>query len=581
MPHDPFRLELVKNAVGAVVDEMVLTVVRIAYSSILRDTMDLSTAFCDPMGRMVAQGLSLPLHLGSIPDAMEGVKRKFPEGLAPGDVVVLNDPYVGGMHLPDIFMFKPVFSRSVLLGYAVIVAHHNDMGGRVPGSSAADSTEIFQEGLRIPILKLYDRGARNETLFEIIRINVRVPDVVLGDIAAQVAACRIGERGMQEIAERYGETELLGCFEELLDYSEREARRTIRGIPDGTYRFIDHLDDDGVHSDRPVKIEVAVTVAGDSLTVDLSGTSAQVDGAINSTLSFAKSAVYFAVRAIMDSEVPNNAGFFRPIRVVAPPGCLFNPRPPAAVAARGVSGFRLVDALFGALAQAVPGSVRAAGEGGTTSYSIGERDGEGRFVLFREALMGAWGAGAGQEGIDGAANPACNIGNAPVEAVEHQAPVRVERYELLPDSGGAGKFRGGMSVVRELRFLGERAILQLRSDRRRFPPYGLAGGKAGGPSETLLHDGTAWRELPTKFTRPIRHGDVLRNVTAGGGGYGDPLERDPEAVLRDLRDGKVTREAARAKFGVALDPRSLAVDEEATLALRRVRRGEAAKDAAA
>jgi N-methylhydantoinase B len=386
---------------------------------------------------------------------------------------------------------------------------------------------------------------------------------------------------MQELAERYGEQELLACFEDLLDYSEREARRTIRAIPDGTYRFTDHLDDDGIHPDQPVRIEVAVTVAGDGLTVDLAGTSGQVDGAINATLSFAKSAAYFAVRAIMDHDVPNNAGFFRPIKLLAPVGCLYNPRPPAAVAARGVSGFRLIDALFGALAKAVPERVRAAGEGGTSSYSIGARDCEGRLVLFREALMGAWGAGAGREGIDGAANPACNIGNAPVEAIEHQAPVRVERYELLPDSGGAGEFRGGMSVVRELRFLGDRATLQLRSDRRRFRPYGLAGGEAGGPSATLLHDGAAWQELPTKFTRPLRHGEVLRHVTAGGGGYGDPLRRDPAAVLADVRDGKVTEGAARAKFGVALLPHSFGIDEEATRALRHVRKEETMKDAAA
>lgn len=370
-------------------------------------------------------------------------------------------------------------------------------------------------------------------------------------------------------------------FEDLLDYSEREARRAIRAIPDGTYRFTDHLDDDGVHPNQPVRIEVAVAVAGDSLTVDLAGTSPQVDGAINATLSFAKSAAYFVVRAVMDQDVPNNAGFFRPIRLVAPVGCLFNPRPPGAVAARGVSGFRLIDALFGALAKAIPDRVRAAGEGGTTSYSIAARDFQGRLVLFREALMGAWGAGAGREGIDGAANPACNIGNAPIEAVEHQAPVRVERYELLPDSGGAGEFRGGMSVVRELRFLGDHAILQLRSDRRRFPPYGLAGGETGGPSGTWLHDGTTWRELPTKFTRSLGHGEVLRHVTAGAGGYGDPLRRDPAAVLADVRDGKVTESAARAEFGVALHPHSLRVDEESTSALRRVRQDKTTKEAAA
>ena len=573
MASDPVRLELVKNAVGSVVDEMVLTVVRIAYSSIMKDTMDLSSAFCDPRGRMVAQGLSLPLHLGSIPDAMDAVLAKFGDTLRPGDVVVLNDPYLGGMHLPDIFMFQPVWHKQDRLGYAVVVAHHNDMGGRVPGSSAADSTEIFQEGLRIPIVKLYERGELNQTLLDVIRLNVRVPDVVSGDLQAQVAACRIAERGMQELAERYGAADLLAMFDELLDYSEREARRTIRAIPDGTYRFTDHLDDDGIHMDQPVTIQVAVTVAGDELTADLAGTSPQVAGAINATLSFAKSAVYFAVRALMDSDVPNNAGFFRPIHIAAPAGCLLNVTSPGACAARGVSGFRLIDALFGALAQAVPDRVRAAGEGGTTSYSIGSIDDAGKFVLFREALMGAWGAGAGHEGIDGVANPACNIGNAPIEVVESQSPVRVERYELVPDSGGAGEFRGGMSVERQLRFLGARATLQFRSDRRRFPPYGLNGGRPGAASKTDLHDGSAWSETPTKFTRPLHGGQALRHATAGAGGYGDPRRRDPALVLLDVRDGKVTPEAARRDYGVVVrgEPRLPAqyrLDDAATKSLR-------------
>src|SRR6185437_4294198 len=222
-----------------------------------------------------------------IPDAMDAVRAKYPDGLAPGDVVVLNDPYQGGMHLPDIFMFKPIFFQESLLGFAVLVAHHNDMGGRVPGSSAADSTEIFQEGLRIPILKLYERGVLNQTLLDMIRINVRIPDVVAGDIQAQLAACRIAERGMTELAEKYGRETLEGYFEDLLDYSEREARRTIRSIPDGSYSFVDHLDDDGVNPDEPVRVQVAIRVAGDELEVDLAGTSPQVRGAINSTLSFA------------------------------------------------------------------------------------------------------------------------------------------------------------------------------------------------------------------------------------------------------------------------------------------------------
>jgi N-methylhydantoinase B len=569
MAHDPVRLELVKNAIGSIVDEMVLTVIRIAYSSIMRDTMDLSSAFCDRQGRMIAQGLSVALHLGSIPDAMDWVLKKYGDTLAPGDVVVLNDPYQGGMHLPDIFMFKPVFVGERLLGYAVVVAHHNDMGGRVPGSSAADSTEIFQEGLRIPVLKLYERGKVNQTLMDLIAINVRIPDVVLGDIQAQVAACGIAERGMNELAARFGFERLEQHFDELLDYSEREARRTVRSIPPGIYRFVDHLDDDGVNMDSPVKIAVAVHVEGDELTVDLEGTSPQVRGAINSTLSFAKSAVYFAVRSVMDSDAPNNAGFFRPIHVKAPLGCLVNPRPPAAVAARGISGFRLIDAMFGALAQAIPERVRAAGEGGTTSYSFGCYDAEGRFSLFREAIMGAWGGGCRREGIDGIANGAANISNAPIEMVENQAPIRVERYELVPDSGGAGQWRGGMSVLRQLRFLGERATLQLRSDRRRHSPYGLMGGRDGAVSNNLLDDAGTWQQLPTKFTRPLAKGQAVRHTTAAAGGYGDPLRRDPDLVLADVIDGKVTPEGAERDYGVVVRRAPWRIDTAATVALRK------------
>jgi N-methylhydantoinase B len=571
---DPVRLELVKNAIGSVVDEMVLTVVRIAYSSIMKDTMDMSSAFCDRQGRLIAQGLSLPLHLGSIPDAVEAMQAEFADTLQPGDIVVTNDPYQGGMHLPDIFMFKPVFVGDRLLGYAVLVAHHNDMGGRVPGSSAADSTEIFQEGLQIPLLKLYSRGEPDRTLFKLIARNVRVPDTVLGDLHAQEVACRIAERGMLQLAERYGADELEHCFDALLDYSEREARRVIAAIPDGTYTYTDHIDDDGIDPSQPVRISVTLHVRGDELTADLTGSAPQVRGAINSTLSFAKSAIYFAVRSIMDSDAPNNAGFMRPIHVTAPEDCLFNPRRPGAVAARGVSGFRLIDATFGALAQAVPRKPRAAGEGGTSSYSIGGYDADGRFVLFREALMGAWGGGYQREGVDGVANPAANISNAPIEVVENTAPVRIERYELVPDSGGAGAWRGGLAIERQLRFLGQRATFQLRSDRRRHPPFGLQSGRPGSPSNNLIEEDGAWRQLPTKFTMGLRGGQGFRHTTAAGGGYGDPFQRDPAAVLHDVRNGKVSIEAARREYGVDVLVTPWRVDEAATATRRRQARQE-------
>ena len=568
MAVDPVRLELVKNAIGSVVDEMVLTVVRIAYSSIMKDTMDMSSAFCDRQGRLIAQGLSLPLHLGSIPDAMDAVRAEFGDTLEAGDIVILNDPYQGGMHLPDIFMFQPIFVGAHLLGYGVLVAHHNDMGGRVPGSSAADSTEIFQEGLQIPVLKLYERDVPNTTLLKVLARNVRVPETILGDLHAQVAACRIAERGMRELAGRYGVAELERCFDELLDYSEREARRTIAAIPDGVYSCTDYIDDDGINPDQPVKVMVTLRIEGDRLTADLTGSAPQVRGAINSTLSFAKSAVYFALRAIMDSDAPNNAGFMRPIHVLAPEGCVFNPRRPGAVAARGVSGFRLIDATFGALAKAVPRRPRAAGEGGTTSYSIGGSDASGRFVLFREALMGAWGGGYEREGVDGVANPAANISNAPIEMVENIAPIRVERYELVTDSGGAGTWRGGMAIARQLRFLGERATFQLRSDRRVHPPFGLSGGQPGAPSNNLLEIAGGWEQLPTKFTRALGKGQAFRHTTAGGGGYGDPLARDPAAVLHDVRNGKVSPETARRDYRVVVATGPWRVDAEATRALR-------------
>ena len=572
MPFDPVRLELIKNAIGSVVDEMLLTVVRIAYSSIMKDTMDISSAFCDRKGRMIAQGLSLPLHLGSIPDAIEAVLEKYGDAVEKGDVYVLNDPYHGGMHLPDIFMFKPVFVLDTLLGFAILVAHHNDMGGRVPGSSAADSTEIFQEGIRIPVVKLYDRGEANDTLYSLLRLNVRQPEVVLGDVRAQLAACEIGERGMQELAERYGVEQLEQSFDALLDYSERGARATIGAIPNGVYRFTDFLDDDGVNFGQPIKVEVALRVDDEELTIDFSGTSDQVQGAINSTLSFAKSAIYFAIRSIMVEEVPNNAGFFRPINAVAKVGSLVNPRPPGACAARGVTGFRIIDAIAGALAKAVPDRIRAPGEGGTTSYSIAGYDSDGNYSQFREAVMGCWGGGKNKEGLDGVANPAANISNAPIEAIENSAPIRVERYELVADSGGAGEWRGGLAVMRELRYLGEHARLQLRSDRRDHPPFGVNGGGSGSPSNNLFDNGENWETLPTKFVHPIKRDQSIRHTTAGGGGYGDPFARAPEMVLEDVYNGKVSVEAAAREYGVVVSGPPWCVNDAATFKLRVGRR---------
>lgn len=568
MKTDPIRLELIKNALGSVVDEMVLTVVRVAYSSIMKDTMDLSSAYCDRQGRMIAQGLSVPLHLGSFPDAMAAVLSRYPDGLDPGDVVILNDPYHGGMHLPDIFMFMPIHHEDRLIGYAVVVAHHNDVGGRVAGSSAADSREVFQEGLRLPPVRLYRKGVLDEGILEMIRLNVRVPDIVQGDLEAQLAACRIAERGVDELYEKYGTDVIEQAMEDLLEYSETCARNAISALPDGAYRFSDQLDDDGVNPGKPVQIAVELRIDGENITADFTGSSAQVEGAINATYSFTKSAVYFAMRSIIEADVPNNSGFFRPIHVIAPEGSVLNPRPPGACAARGVTGFRVIDAMFGALAQIIPNRVRAAGEGGTTSYSLASYDEQGRLTLFREAVMGAWGAGRSWDGIDGVANPAANISNAPVELVEHQAPVLIERYALVCDSGGPGARRGGMAVERQFTILAGRATLQFRSDRSIKPPYGLLGGMPGAASKTYVSTENGWELLPAKFIRPLTRGQSIRHTTAGGGGFGDPLERACAHVLADVHAGKVSLAAAREEYGVCITGAPAAVDPDATAILR-------------
>jgi len=567
-PIGPITFELIKNAIGSIADEMALTIVRTSYSSVLKDNMDFSTGLCGADGQLIAQGLTLPLHLGSIPDAMAGVLRRYPpETIRPGDVFILNDPFEGGMHLPDVFIFAPIFVEGRLGAFAATVAHQTDVGGRVPGSNASDSTEIYAEGLRIPVLKLFEAGRPNETLFRLIEKNVRVPDKVLGDLNAQLAACRMAERELLKLADRYRLPTLERYFRELLDYTERMARSEIRAWPDGLYAFRDYIDNDGI-DDRPIPLQVQVEVRGDELRVDFAGSSPQVKGAINASFSFTKSVVYLAVRSIMESAIPNNAGYFRPITVSAPEASILNPVLPAAFAARGLTGFRLADTMFGALAQIRPDRVPAAGEGGNTGVSIGGYDAERRPFIFVEFVCGTGGARPTKDAVDGHTNPAVCMANVPCEVVEVDSPVVIDEYGLVPDSGGPGRYRGGLALVRQYRFVGDEAILQVRSDRRDFRPWGLAGGQPGHPSSNILNPEREARLLPSKFTMTITRGDTLRHVQPGGGGYGDPFERDPERVREDVLDEKVSLEAARRDYGVAIDPQTLEIDREETARLR-------------
>jgi N-methylhydantoinase B len=567
MATDPVTLELVKNAVESVVDEMALTIMRTAYSSNLKSSNDLSSAYASLDGELLAQGFTLPMQLGSIPDAMKTVIAKFGGSFEPGDVVILNDPYEGGTHLPDIFLIKPLFLDGEHVAYCATIAHHTDIGGRVAGGNASDSTEIYQEGLRLPPIKLYDAGKPNQAVFEIIAKNVRVPENLLGDLRAQLSAIHIGERGFQELVDRWGKARLLEALTDLMAYTERLARAEIAAWPDGRYEFTDYIDDDGMDP-NPIPIAVTVTVSGDSLEIDFTGTAPQVRGAINATESFAKSAVYACVRAMMSSGIPNNGGYFRPISVKVPSRSVINPDLPAPVAARGLTGFRLTTAIMGALAKVAPDRVPACESGGDTGITIAGYYEDDRAFVFLEFLHASWGGRPDKDGIDACSSISANFSNNPIEYLEGDHPLRIEEYAFVPDTGGPGKYRGGLAMVRQYRFLEREGALQLRTDRQRFLPWGLQGGKPGTPSSNLLIRDGEQEVPPSKAFRILHRGDVLRHTLAGAGGHGNPLERDPALVAEDVADGKVTLEAARSEYGVVLDPVTFAVDAAATADLR-------------
>jgi N-methylhydantoinase B len=498
---------------------------------------------------------------------MAAVQAAWGGRLEPGDAVIMNDPYSGGMHLPDIFMFLPIFEGADVLAWSVVICHHTDVGGRVPGSNAADSTEIYQEGLRIPPLKLFRAGVMDATLEAMIALNVRVPDRVIGDLRAQYAACQVGAREIGRLVARYGAARMRGYFAALLDYAERMARAEIATWPKGTFRFTDHIDSDGM-SDEAVPLSVAVTVRDNgTLHVDWRGSSPQVRAAINSTLSFTKSNTFLSVRCALRGDIPNNAGVFRCIEVTAPEGSVLNPIAPAPVAARALTGYRVMDTMFGALAQIVPHIVPAAGEGGNTVVCVGGRHPDNRPFIVVDMISGCWGGRPDRDGIEAITNPSQNLSNTPVEVLERQHPVRIEDYALVPDSGGAGRFRGGLGLRRSYRLLADEAVLQLRADRLRFAPYGLDGGAPGGVAGNWLGEGDTKRALPGKVTMIMRRGELLTHHQAGGGGHGDPYTRAPEAVARDVWNGKVTPAGAREQYGVAVDSDG-AIDVTATTAMR-------------
>ena len=568
---DPFLLEVLRNAFDTIAEEITLTLIRTAYSQIVRDSLDFSTALCDAEGRTIAQGVCTPMHLGSFHDALLNMVREIGDGLHEDDYYIMNDPYAAeGQHLPDIYVVKPVFVDGALKGWSTTLAHHSDVGGIVAGSNALGATEIWQEGLRIPVLKLVDKGVRNETLWKMIGLNVRTPELVHGDLQAQMAAAATGARGMCALYERYGAEVIDQAIEDLNDYTRRLTETEIADIPNGIYRFTDHID--GIGDDpEPIVFNVAVTVEDRRVIIDWEGSSPQVEGGVNSTFPFTKACAFAALRSVLKADIPNCHGFTDAVEVRAPEGTVVRPVSPGPCGARGITGYRMIDCLFGALAQAVPDRVTADGSGGSTLPTISGVQG-GKPFIFCETAMGTWGASAGSDGQEGVPHIGANQSNVPVEMIEAAYPIRIERYGFVGDSGGAGRHRGGLAIQRDYKVLSERALLNVRSDKRAYPPHGLYGGADGGPSMNIVESGGEERVLPVLLSEPVamKQGDVFRHRMASGGGYGNPQERPAEEVLGDVVLGKVTPEGAASDYGVAIEETDcgFAINEPATARLR-------------
>ncbi len=539
---NPIELEILQNALTASAAEMDVTMWRTSRSTIVREMLDYSTAIFDASGFNVAQSARIPQHLNSMSFCLrEIVERFIPlDTWAEGDVIITNDPYCGGQHLPDIVSFRPVFFEGRRVAIVGTLCHHLDVGGMSPGSYNANATEIYQEGLRIPPVRLYERGIRNDAVWAIIGQNVRQPATVLGDLQSEIASLGVGVASVTKLAEKYGAATLTSACAQLLDRAEAQMCEVIRAMPDGTYEFEDFLDDDGVNPDTPVRIHASVTIAGDGLTVDLSGCSGQVSGPINATLGSTSSAVNFAIMAASDRPITANAGCYRPIRIVAPEGTIVNARHPAPVAHRMAPSHLMLNVLFGALSQAVPDRIPAAYYGVSYVCSFQTVAEDGRRQVLVEIEVGGCGGHPKGDGASAHSFGMHNNASIPVEMIESDMPITFTGYGLLPGTGGDGEHRGGLGLYREWRVDAPTASFTAQMDRFRFRPYGLGGGGSGSAGKLLLiRDGTTTPLHSKVGNMPLKRGDIIRLETSGGGGHGDPALRGKEARARDALQGYV------------------------------------------
>ncbi|MDB6168485.1 MAG: hypothetical protein JWM88_1349 [Verrucomicrobia bacterium] len=551
---NPIQLEILRNRWRGIAEEVCAAMIRASYSPNIRDRFDCSTALALPNGEIIAQAeVGTPLHLGIMPGVIRSVLAKVPLAqLEEGDAVITNLPYPDGPgHLPDVSMLSAVFHAGQPVLLIVTTSHHVDMGGYAPGSMPFGVTEIYQEGLQIPPIKLFSRGVMNEAIYDLIRQNVRTQRELKGDLMAQWAAATTATKRVLECYKVATAPEIARDLAAILDHAEASMRAGLAQLKPGTYSFEDFLDDDGAGG-PPVRIRVKLTVGGGELVADFAGTSPQVAGPLNARISAARACVYYAMKAVVDPDLPSCAGAHRPITVLAEEGSLLQARFPAAIGnANILTDQRVVDVILGALYQCAPKKVCAACSSEMNLTNIGGiNPATGGYFNFVETYGGGTGACHDLDGEDGVQNHLTNTQNTPVEVVERSYPLRVVRYGLIADSGGAGKFRGGCGLVREFLFLGKLATMTLSSDRRRFTPWGLdGGGQARGAHTYLISaDGTE-RELPTKTVVTLRHGDRIRIETPGGGGWGAPSERTREAIALDQENGYISPDFARQHYG--------------------------------
>ena len=540
---DPITLEILQNSLRSITDETYIALTKAAYSTNIKERRDHSTALTDTHGRLVVQAEnSLPIHLASMLGMMDQLLAKYqPEDMSEGDIFVANDPYVaGGTHLPDVNLAMPCFVDGQLLGFLCNIAHHADIGGMTPGSMAGGMSEIYQEGLRIPLVRLFTAGELNQDIFDLLLLNVRVPHERRGDYFAQVAACRLGSRRLNELALRYGAETLTAAFAAIMDRTENRLRSGITQIPDGTYEFTDVLDNDGMGT-KDIPISVSINVLGDDIFFDFEGTGPQMKGNFNLTFNATQSAVYYVLKAMLDPDLPNNHGLIRAVNITAPPGTLVNANHPAAVAGRANTTQRVVDVLIGALASALPEqAVGAANGANVTAVFYGHDPRHDRPYVYLETLGGGFGGRFTKDGKDGVQVHITNTSNLPVEAIEVEYPLLVESYCLIEDSGGAGKFRGGMGIRRIVRPVGHNSVFSGMGERFVHQPWGIFGGKSGATGRFSLRGPSRNDEtLPDKPNHvPFSPDHAIVIETPGAGGYGPPTERDKATLAADYRSGK-------------------------------------------